>query len=80
MISLIATLKGALVISAIAGSAALTGAAVDVIGENTPITLGGGIAVAGVVVTGAWYLSSRLQRIEDRLERIEVRCKQCGTK
>lgn len=75
MIHLIPTVKGAAVMTAIALGGTFTGVLADAIGEGTPITLGGAMGVGAVVVGGAWYLSSRLTKIEDRLKNIEQTCK-----
>ena len=41
------------------------------VNETTPITLGAAVAAGGVVVGGAWFLSSKLTKIDDRLNQIE---------
>jgi hypothetical protein len=72
-------IKGAVVISSIAAFSTGAGMLADAIGNDTPITLGGALAVGAVVVGGAWYLSSRLTKIDDRLKSIEKKCSsRCG--
>lgn len=73
MLDTIATIKGAMVIAGIATSSILIGDATGTISEQTPISLGAGVAVGATVVMGAWYLSSRLQRITDELRNINKR-------
>lgn len=72
MIDILATIKGATVIAGIAFGSMMIGDAA-VIDEQTPISLGAGVAVGATVVIGAWYLSSRLQKIDDKLKSINNR-------
>lgn len=71
MLHLITTCKGAFAMSGICVASITGGMLADVIGNDTPITLGGAIAVTATIVGGAWYLSSRLTKIDDRLDNIE---------
>lgn len=71
MLHLITTFKGAAAISGICMAGITGGILADVISNDTPITLGGAIAVTATIVGGAWYLSSRLTKIDDRLDNIE---------
>ena len=74
MIQYIPIIKGAAVITGIALFGTGLGMLADAIGNDTPITLGGALAVGAVVVLGAWYLSGRLTLIDDRLKNIEKNC------
>lgn len=68
----IPTIKGAVVIAGIAFAGAGGGVLADAaISADTHITLGGALGVAGVVVSGAWYLSARLEKLNARLRSIE---------
>ena len=77
MIHTIAIIKGTGIMTGIAFASITLGLLADVLSNDTPITLGGAMAVGGVVVGGVWYLSSRLQRIDDRLKSIERNCVMC---
>jgi hypothetical protein len=64
-----AIIKGTTIMSGIAFLSASVGSTTDsVIGEGSHITLGNALAVGGVVVVGAWYLSSRLQKLSDEIK------------
>ena len=79
MIQYLPIIKGTAAITGIAVVSTGAGMLADAIGNDTPITLGGALAVGAVIVGGAWYLSSRLTRIDDRLKSIERKCStRCG--
>ena len=65
------TLKATASLTAIAMSSALIGTTVDMVNETTPISLGAAIGVGAAIVGGAWFLSSRLTKIDERLKGIE---------
>ena len=77
MIHIAAIIKATGAMSGIAFAAVAFGALADVINAGTPITLGGALSVGSVVVGGVWYLSSRLQKFDDRLKNIEKNCLMC---
>lgn len=83
MIHIIPTIKGAATICLIASGGIAGGALADIITQDSPISLGGALGVGAAVVGGAWYLSARLTKIDDRLKNIEGhinRCKFTATK
>lgn len=81
MIEIFAIIKGVVEMTAIAAVSTGVGMVADIVGNDTPITLGGAIGVGAVVVLGAWYLSGRLQKIDDRLKSIELNCNfRCNVK
>lgn len=59
-------------VTGIAFGSMMFGAVSDQISPDTHVSLGVAVAVGAVVVGGAWWLSARLQRIDDRLDDIEV--------
>ena len=77
MIHLFATLKGAVAMTAIAAGSYASGVLAETITQDSPVSLGAAVGVGAVVVLGAWYLSSRLQKIDDRLKSIESHINQC---
>ena len=82
MMQFIETAKGAVALIGTTVAGTSLGMLADVITQDTPISLGGAIGVAAVVIVGAWYLSSRLTKIDDRLDSIEshVSTLPCGEK
>lgn len=72
MIAFLTTAKMTAQLSAIAMGSIMFGEVENVfLSPGTPISLGSAIAVGAVVVGGAWWLSSMLQKINDRLSVIE---------
>lgn len=63
---------GKISLATLAGAAAGVAADMGVpISEATHISLGAAVGAATTVVLVAWYLSSKLTRIQDRLDRVE---------
>ena len=72
MIAAITTVKSTMAMVGIATASTVIGSmAQAAVNETTPISLGAAVGVGGVVVGGAWFLSSKLTKIDDRLNQIE---------
>ena len=65
------TLKATATLTVIAVGSAVIGTTVDMVNETTPVSLGVAVGVGAAIVGGAWYLSGRLTKIDDRLKAIE---------
>jgi len=65
------TIKSTFALTGIAASSVMLGDIATQISGNTNISLSEAVAVTSVVLGGAWWLSSRLQKIDDRLESME---------
>lgn len=62
------TLKTSAILCGIIASSKTAGVVADALTSGTQITLGDALTVGGVVIGGAWYLSRRLQKMEDAIK------------